>query len=153
MLIVIVEIIFASQNCFNHLGIVFTLFLKLLYVCKTTKTTCDISGRQRFPFKNSDDANHVNCFASLVLCRNRLYSHHFQLLGVKTEYLFINGRFCTDGEWCPDLGNHNSDLTSRHLNPGMFLYSVEDPQLETKAGHEQICLVSRLPLESDRVII
>jgi hypothetical protein len=60
ILIVIMQMIFATEDRFNQLGISFSSMLQLLDVFETIEAAGNVACRQRIPFIRSDHPNHVH---------------------------------------------------------------------------------------------
>ena len=69
-----------------------------------------------------------------------------------TELRFVHRRLRADGQRLSNLRNHHADLARGHLHPGMLRHGEHQAEFEAEAGHEQLRLVSRFPMERQGVV-
>ncbi len=68
------------------------------------------------------------------------------------ELGFIDARFCANGSRLAHLSDDHANLSRRHLHPRMFRDGVDQEELEAKARHQQLGLVTGLAIEGHWVI-
>ena len=81
---VVVQLILASQQPFDDLGVIGACALELIHIVEATQAVGDISGGQRVPFVGGDDANHVHR-AAIFAAGLRHDTHQFQLFRLESD--------------------------------------------------------------------
>ena len=73
-------------------------------------------------------------------------------VGEVTEPGRIDGRLGADGQGFANLGYNQAYLTSGHLDPRVFGYGICRKEPEADSGHQQLCLISCLSTEGNRIV-